>query len=59
MVGEILLLKLFLSLLEDPDAGFTKKGRKSAKISTNKFIGRKTNLTPGIQMINQGIREKK
>ena len=25
MVGEILLLKLFLSLLEDPDAGFTKK----------------------------------
>ena len=38
MVGEILLLKLFLSLLEDPDAGFTKKGRKSAKISTNKFI---------------------
>ena len=22
-------------------------------------IGRKTNLTPGIQMINQGIREKK
>jgi len=38
MVGEILLLKLFLSLLDDPNSGFTKKGRQSAKISTQKFI---------------------